>query len=113
MGYENLIVTSGDDNLIKYWRLNKLGQMSLARTLSGHNDWVLQTIEINYSETNRMASASRDGTTRVWEISTGSLLKELIVGVEETCLENYSDKRFVVIQWRLFYIWCHIYARLI
>jgi WD40 repeat protein len=90
------VVTSGDDRLIKIWSLDKDGIFNFVRTLTGHTDWVYQTIELK-GVSDRLASISKDQTLRVWQISTGKLVSNFTLGVEGRALENYPDDNFNVI----------------
>jgi WD40 repeat protein len=90
------VVTSGDDSLIKIWSLDKDGILSFVRTLTGHTDWVYQTIELK-DASDRLASISKDGTLRVWVISTGRLVRSITLGFEGRALANYPDDNFNVI----------------
>jgi len=90
------VVTSGDDGLIKIWSLDKDGKLSFVRTLTGHTDWVYQTIELK-GAADRLASISKDGTLRVWQISTGKQVRSITLGVEGRALANYPDDNFNVI----------------
>ncbi len=47
---------------------------TLLGTLSGHKDWVNG---VAWSPDGRLASASWDGTTRIWEPSNGTALARL------------------------------------
>ena len=55
-----LLVSGGRDNMARLWDV-QTGR--LVRTLRGHTDWVL---EVAFSRTGLLASASRDRTIRLW-----------------------------------------------
>jgi WD40 repeat protein len=61
------------------------------RTLSGHTDRV--EAAVFSADGTRLASASDDGTVRVWDPATGSLVAELAVGAPVTALEWAADHR--------------------
>ena len=60
-----------------------------------HTDWVFQTIEVE-SVPDMLASASRDGTVRLWSIKSCTLVKTLEVGAEVRALENYPGGSYIV-----------------
>ena len=92
--YNSLVVTSGDDNLVKYWDVDPVNSdLKLNLSLSGHTDWVYKTIQLLESGrvTNRIASASKDGTIRIWSIigKGKKFIYAIKVGVPVHALENY------------------------
>jgi WD40 repeat protein len=94
----NYIVTNGDDFLIKMWRLaNTNGSIDLQPvcTLTGHKNWVYQTIEVE-SVPNMLASASLDGTIRLWKISNCKFFKELDAKASVNSLENFPGGKYIL-----------------
>ena len=92
--HSSYVVTNGADHLIKLWQLNVAdsddGNYLIPQcTLSGHTDAVTQTLEIT-SVSDRLASASKDGTVRIWSISKCKQVGSTItVGSAVNALENY------------------------
>jgi len=85
---KSLIVTAGDDHAIKLWSINPSNlKVKLLCTLLGHTDWVYETLEIT-SIPDRLASASKDGTVRIWSPSKCKLLQNITIGVPVLSLEN-------------------------
>ena len=96
--YSRYVVTSGDDGLIKIWqvRVENSGVNLIPKcTLSGHTDWVYQTLEV-LSVSDMLASASKDGTVRLWTISDCSFIKTIQIGAEVRGLENYPGDNYII-----------------
>ncbi|MCY7323671.1 MAG: caspase family protein [Phormidesmis sp. CAN_BIN36] len=67
----NKIATAGADKTIKLWNQNG----KLLKTFSGHQDW---TTDVQFSPTDRLlASASRDGTIKLWRLDRNTPIQTL------------------------------------
>ena len=62
---EDYLISSSADKTIMVWCLK---QLCLLRTLIGHTD---EVIKIYITQSNRLLSASKDGTMRLWDLSVG------------------------------------------
>jgi hypothetical protein len=76
---DDWLVSSGGDNRICLFTL--AGEV--VRTLCGHLDWVWSIIALSES---RLASASEDGTIRIWDYRTGICLTTFAEGAPVHCL---------------------------
>ncbi|THH14583.1 hypothetical protein EW146_g5767 [Bondarzewia mesenterica] len=72
------IVTGSLDRTLKRWTVDFPGEgggkSECARTMVGHKDYVLATATLQEGQMLRAASASRDGTVRLWDLRTGQAL---------------------------------------
>ncbi|KAA1472404.1 WD40 repeat-like protein [Dentipellis sp. KUC8613] len=71
------LVTGSLDRTLKRWQLGILnggGDNSCLKTLAGHKDCVLATATLQEGQMLRAASASRDGSVRLWDLKTGDTL---------------------------------------
>jgi len=64
---ENTLATSGDDSLIKLWKLPENSGLS---TLSGHKKRV-ECFQFHPSAQNVLASGSADKSVRIWDVEAG------------------------------------------
>ena len=95
-------MTSGDDFYARLWRVNvdgpkKDGYLKPICTLMGHTNWVYETLEVS-SVPDMLASASKDGTVRLWYISTCTSINILQIGdaAEVISLSNYPGGTYIV-----------------
>ena len=98
--HSSYVVTCGDDQLIKLWKLNSSdpvgGDFLIPQcTLSGHTGFVFETLEVT-SVTDTLASASQDGSIILWSISQCKQMKIFTVGTIVYTLENYPGGTTIV-----------------
>ncbi|KIM70484.1 hypothetical protein SCLCIDRAFT_12448 [Scleroderma citrinum Foug A] len=66
------LVSASLDRTLKHWEIVVDEKQFLCKkTLSGHKDCVLATSVLQVGREQRVASASRDGTVRLWDFKTG------------------------------------------
>ncbi|MBZ9700534.1 MULTISPECIES: caspase family protein [unclassified Mesorhizobium] len=68
---DSVIVTGDDRGIIKVWDLPSGG---LLRTINAHAEELAGLVVL--PNTTELASASRDGTLRLWQLATGQLIRE-------------------------------------
>ncbi|TFY81284.1 hypothetical protein EWM64_g2728 [Hericium alpestre] len=70
------LVTGSLDQTLKRWELGFMSgaENSCVKTLVGHKDCVLGVATLQEGQVLRAASASRDGTIRLWDLKTGQTL---------------------------------------
>ena len=72
----NFLVSCSDDKTAKVWTCTQANTLSLLHTLTGHTDGIY-TVEWNPNPSlphPTVATASFDGTVRLWNVETGSCL---------------------------------------
>jgi len=74
---------------VKIWVMDSSNKLKLQSTLSGHNGAVTQ---VEFSDAGTLVSASRDGTTRFWDVATGAQ-KEEMQGEKFTFSKGPSDQQ--------------------
>ncbi|KIJ62149.1 hypothetical protein HYDPIDRAFT_158385 [Hydnomerulius pinastri MD-312] len=67
----NLVSASLDRTLKRWEILPDEKQFTCRKTLSGHKDYVLAASVLQVGREQRVASSSRDGTVRLWDLKTG------------------------------------------
>merc|ERR1712166_1739153 len=74
---------------VKVWVMDSSNKLKLQSTLTGHNGTVTQ---VEFSDAGALVSASRDGTTRFWDVATGAQ-KEEMQGEKFTFSKGPSDQQ--------------------
>jgi WD40 repeat protein/predicted ATPase len=73
---EGQLLASGDDEgYIRLWTVDKTEPAVCVKTIHGHTDWVDALAFA--PDTSALASASWDGTVKLWEVSSGHLQQTL------------------------------------
>ena len=65
----DLLVSGSDDKTLKIWSKGSSGTFECKSTLTGHTDWVTQ---VEFIDADTVVSSSHDGTTRAWDVATGT-----------------------------------------
>jgi len=73
------LLTAGDDFKARLWRLRGREQPELLATLSGHTGPIQQAVFSRDGK--RIATASKDGTTKLWDASEPENVKELPIKI--------------------------------
>ena len=63
------IVSGSRDKTVKIWSVGSSGNYECQSTLTGHTDWVTQ---VEFIDADTVVSSSNDGTTRAWDVATGT-----------------------------------------
>ena len=71
------VATASNDKRVKIWDPSNNSNWILIRNYTGHQNAVFA---VDYISADTIASGSSDGTIRIWYISTGVLVKQIIVG---------------------------------
>jgi WD40 repeat protein len=95
------LISSGVDKLIKVWNTTSF---TLSQVLSGHSAEInaMTFLISSVSDSNQIVSASNDLTVKVWDQSTGALIKSLekfnspVVSLKYALYKEYS-KSFTLI----------------
>ncbi|KAH7886979.1 WD40-repeat-containing domain protein [Phlebopus sp. FC_14] len=67
-----ILVSASLDRTLKRWEiLVDEKRFTCKKTLSGHKDYVLAVSALQVGREQRVASSSRDGTVRLWDMKTG------------------------------------------
>ncbi|KAH7926145.1 WD40 repeat-like protein [Leucogyrophana mollusca] len=79
------LVSASLDRSLKCWEMRISGENegTCTKSFTGHKDCVLATSIIQVGREQRVASSSRDGTVRVWDLKTG-LAQFMIQGHKNT-----------------------------
>ena len=65
----NKLVSGSYDMTLKVWSVGSSGTFECESTLTGHTDWVTQ---VEFIDADTVVSSSHDGTTRAWDVATGT-----------------------------------------
>ena len=65
----NKLVSGSFDQTLKVWSIGSSGTFECESTLTGHTDWVTQ---VEFIDADTVVSSSDDGTTRAWDVATGT-----------------------------------------
>ena len=65
----NKLVSGSFDQTLKVWSIGSSGTFECESTLTGHTDWVTQ---VEFIDADTVVSSSNDGTTRAWDVATGT-----------------------------------------
>ena len=63
------LVSGSGDQTVKVWSIGSSGSFECESTLTGHTDWVTQ---VEFIDADTVVSSSNDGTTRAWDVATGT-----------------------------------------
>ena len=63
------IASGSRDKTVKIWSAGSSGNFECQSTLTGHTDWVTQ---VEFIDADTVVSSSTDGTTRAWDVATGT-----------------------------------------
>ena len=63
------IASGSRDKTVKIWSVGSSGTFECQSTLTGHTDWVTQ---VEFIDADTVVSSSHDGTTRAWDVATGT-----------------------------------------
>ncbi|OJA15460.1 hypothetical protein AZE42_02200 [Rhizopogon vesiculosus] len=82
---EGGLVSASLDRTVKHWHISEMGvgHGECRKTLQGHKDCVLATSVLQVGREQRIVSASRDGTVRMWDLKTG-MVQFVIQGHKNT-----------------------------
>jgi WD40 repeat protein len=82
---------AGGPRLVNRWPLPDLAHPALRRALAGHTAWLFNPVEAVAisADGSWLASASEDGTVRIWDTATGSGTSRL--GVVADGLAHYPS----------------------
>ena len=65
----DLLVSGSGDKTLKIWSKGSSGTFECKSTLTGHTDCVTQ---VEFIDADTVVSSSDDGTTRAWDVATGT-----------------------------------------
>ena len=65
----NLLVSGSYDKTLKIWSVGSSGNYECQSTLAGHTGSVTQ---VEFIDADTVVSSSNDGTTRAWDVATGT-----------------------------------------
>ena len=65
----NKLVSGSFDQTLKVWSIGSSGTFECESTLAGHNAPVTQ---VEFIDADTVVSSSNDGTTRAWDVATGT-----------------------------------------
>ena len=63
------LVSGSSDKTVKVWSVGSSGTFECESTLAGHTDAVTQ---VEFIDADTVVSSSDDGTTRAWDVATGT-----------------------------------------
>ena len=69
----DLLVSGSGDKTLKIWSKGSSGTFECKSTLTGHNAPVTQ---VEFIDADTVVSSSNDGTTRAWDVATGTYKAE-------------------------------------